>query len=138
MQGVPGSGKSTIAKTLADSLGDSFEDPAHLSTDDWRFVDEVYVYDPETNRHFHSLCQQACIVAMQKDTEVIIIDNTNITQRQAEPYIVAAKIFDYDVQVIRIDVDVEVAIARQLNRSEDRRVPEHVIRAMHDQMEDLV
>jgi predicted kinase len=133
MQGVPGSGKSTIADYLGQQLS-GFQ----LSTDMWRYAGGAYEYDPETNKRFHTDCQKACIIAMQDETPVIIIDNTNITYWQAEPYIIAARIFDYEVQVIRVDVNVEVAIARQLERPEERRVPEHVIRMMHDQIEDLV
>lgn len=133
MQGVPGSGKSTIANVLADRYAGTV-----LSTDSYRYRDGTYEYSPETNAEFHRKCQKACVEEMQFGTEVIFIDNTNITRWQAEPYIQLARIYDYAVQAIRVDVDVEVAIERQLDRSEDRRVPEHVIRSMHEQMEDLL
>ena len=67
----------------------------------------------------------------------VIIDNTNTTRDQAKPYIVMAEIFDIPWTVIRVDVPVELAIARQADRPEDRRVPEDVIMAMHARMQTI-
>ena len=145
MQGIPGSGKSTMADHLAFALGKRQsalrmdQRVVVLSTDDWRYDGEgTYQYDPVTNAMYHRECQKACVEYMQDRFEHIIIDNTNITRWQAEPYIVAARIYEYLVQVVRVTAETDLAVKRQLDRPEDRRVPEHVIRSMHEQMEDLL
>lgn len=138
MQGIPGSGKSTMAGWLVDHFQLNEVRVKHLSTDDWRYAEGMYVYDPETNKQFHTDCQKACVLAMQEHKEVIIVDNTNITQWQADPYIALARIYDYEISVMRVECDPEVAIQRQERRPEDRRVPAPVISSMYEQMERLV
>ncbi len=137
MQGIPGSGKSH----LADQLTRVFKDTVtfkYLSTDQWRYANGKYEYDPETNKQFHTDCQKACVLAMQEHKEVIIVDNTNITQWQADPYIALARIYNYQVQIIRVECHPEMAVDRQEKRPEERRVPAEVIRSMYEQMERLV
>lgn len=70
--------------------------------------------------------------------DIIIIDNTNTTRKEAKPYIVLANIFGYEVEVVRVDPGVEVCVARQADRAEDRKVPEEIIRAMHARMQSLL
>lgn len=138
MQGVPGSGKSTLAETMRRSYAEKEVAVVVFSTDDWRFKDGKYEYDPETNKAFHQACQKAVIGAMQGGIEAIIVDNTNITQWQADPYLAMARIFDYEVMIVRVEVDVKVAIARQENRPVDRQIPAFVIEQMNETMERLV
>lgn len=137
MQGVPGSGKSTIADyiSFAFNVEDGRTRAIILSTDDWRYTDGKYEFDPETNKVFHKNCQKACIEAMQRGQEVIIIDNTNIQEWQVRPYIEVAKIYDYSVTVVSIDCGLKEAIQRQSSRTEDRRVPAEVITEMYTNME---
>jgi predicted kinase len=139
MQGVPGSGKSVMANFIMVALGHALAKYDYFSTDTYRFTDEgVYVYDPETNRHFHTMCQKDVIEAMQNGVTNIIVDNTNITQQHADPYLTMARIFDYEVQVVRVETNLKLAVARQAERREDRAVPEGVIQNMYDTMERLV
>ena len=93
---------------------------------------------PETNKVFHQECQKATIRAMQQGTEAIIVDNTNIEQWQAQPYIEMAKVFDYEVVIVRVECDPKIAIARQAKRPVDRQIPDFVIESMYEKMERLV
>jgi predicted kinase len=139
LQGVPGSGKSTIANYIAQAEEDKDRNVVILSTDDWRFDDDgIYVFDPEENVTYHKSCQRACADAMLNGTDVVIIDNTNIQEWQAHPYLVLADIFDYQVQVVSVDAGLATAIQRQQLRKEDRRVPDHVIIRMYEEMERLL
>lgn len=143
MQGVPGSGKSTIADSIALSFNTFVEDwededrAIILSTDNWRYRewDNTYDFDPAKNATFHHECQKACIKEMQNGREIIIIDNTNIQEWQARPYIELAKIFEYSVTVVSVDCGLDEAIRRQEARTEDRRVPAEVITDMYRRME---
>lgn len=135
MQGIPGSGKSTLAKTIADK-----NNAIIFSTDDywWKRVDDnvIYAWDASKIGEAHRWNQQRTAKEMMAtDGGDIVIDNTNIRRKDAQPYMTLAKIFDYDIVVVRIDVPVEVAIERQIKRPEDRRIPEYVIRRMYETME---
>lgn len=139
MQGVPGSGKSTIAKMIAFHERENGKRVAHLSTDVWRFDnDGTYVFDPADNQRYHKACQQAAAERMAEGIECVIIDNTNIQEWQAHPYIILANIFEYTIQTISVDAGLHHAIKRQVLRREDRRVPDHVIKQMYFNMERLL
>lgn len=143
MQGVPGSGKSTVAKMIRRQTAGVI-----LSTDDFWYMitnkdgsthqGDTYNWDTSRKAEAHRWNQQRCVEQMQAETPVIIIDNTNIQRWQAAPYITLASIFDYDVIVVSVQVSVQTAVERQKDRPADRKVPEDVIQRMHDEMEVLV
>jgi predicted kinase len=135
MQGIPGSGKTTVAAQLSSATG-----AAIFSTDDfWLMASGVYDYDPNRIAEAHQWNQREVAKAMAaEEYSNIIIDNTNIKREHIEPYRVLANIFGYEVRVVRVDVPVNIAILRQFGRSDERQVPEDVIRKMHDEMEDLL
>lgn len=140
MQGVPGSGKTTVAKMIREhhnALGDS---TALISTDSFRFDDEgVYIFDAADNARYHKMAQKECIEEMaNRDTNIIIIDNTNIQEWQAHPYLVMAEIYGYLVQVISVDSGLALAIERQQERRVDRQVPAGVIIRMYNDMERIL
>lgn len=142
MQGIPGSGKTTIAKEIrAQTAG------VILSTDDfWYEVTEgdttyrgdTYKFDRSRLGEAHQWNQKRAEDSMRFGASAVIIDNTNIRARDVIPYVVAARIHGYDIQVRRVDVDPQVAIARQEDRPEDRRIPAETINRMYDEMEDLL
>jgi len=137
MQGIPGSGKSTLAKVIADKVGGTI-----FSTDDFWYQKNgnttEYDFDPGKLGVAHQWNQQRTVKEMAApDSGDIIIDNTNITRKDAEPYMVMAKIFDYDVQVVSVQVPLQVAIDRQSDRPVDRQIPDTVIHRMYEKMERL-
>jgi len=135
MQGIPGSGKSTVARSL---IGLN-EDAIVFSTDDfWYDVNGIYQFDQSRICEAHQWNQQRTIEAMQQEISKIIIDNTNIKRWNIESYLTVASIYGYEVSVIRIEVPLSVAIERQLSRPADRRIPASVIEAMHQGMERLL
>jgi len=138
MQGIPGSGKSTIARLIRDMGGKAVS--AIFSTDELWYDDEAgrYNYDPALLGVKHRENQRRVIQAMIDDTlRIIIIDNTNITRKEAKPYVVMAEIFGFEIQVVRVSVSVDVAKRRQSERPFDRRVPDAVIESMATRMQDL-
>ncbi len=68
----------------------------------------------------------------------IIIDNTNTTRAEAEPYIQLARIYGYDIQVVSVSCGLDEAMRRNAERRFDRRVPENIIHKMYDRLEDLL
>lgn len=146
MQGAPGCGKSTMAETiLRDTLFSGLGLSADIfSADDyWYQVNkpekpDEYSWDTSLSGKNHVWNQQRVLKAMQDEMDVIIVDNTNTLRKEAAPYIVLAQMYGYSVEAVRCDPGVDVCVARQSNRPEDRRVPEEVIRAMHARMENLL
>jgi len=133
MQGIPGSGKSTVAKAMAGIDGDAL-----YSTDDYWMESGVYRYDVDRIGEAHAWNQSNARAAMLLGFPLVIIDNTNIKKRYAQPYLDLAQECGYPVQVVRVEVAVEEAIRRNNMRTEDRRIPEDVIRRMAAEMEDLL
>jgi predicted kinase len=138
MQGIPGSGKSTVAKALADKT-----EAIIFSTDDFWYQRGPnplsYDYDPALSGNAHRWNQRRTAQEMAADDGGnIIIDNTNIKARDIRPYLSLAEIFEYEVQVVRVEVPLDVALDRNSRRSVDRQVPEEIIRRMHENMEKLL
>lgn len=143
MQGVPGSGKSTFAEMIREKTHGvifSTDDYWYETTNEWgqTYRGETYNFNGDKLGIAHRWNQKRCLDAMLKDRQSIIIDNTNIKRKDAQVYKDLAALFDYDVQIVRVEVPLEIAIARQADRSEDRRIPEAVIKRMHETMERLV
>ena len=142
MQGVPGSGKSSIARMIqAHHNEDDLDVCVTVSTDDFRLdEDGSYIFDAKDNGRFHRLAQQRCAQEMTVGRYAIIIDNTNIQEWQARPYLVLADIFGYVVQVVSVDCGLKLAIERQGERDGlgDRAVPPFVISDMYGKMERLL
>lgn len=141
MQGIPGSGKSTIAKMICEFNEDRC---VIVSTDNFWYeqvgTDQTrYDYDSTRLAEAHAWAQNLCKNYMEMCIPTIIIDNTNIEQRSANSYLELAKKHPlYNVKVVRVEASLEECILRQRSRPEDRRVPEEVIRKMYDKMERIV
>ena len=121
-RGVPGSGKSFVAKALSAQTGGTI-----CSTDDFFINKATGAYEFDTGRlHVNHLkCQTKARELMDAKTPHVIIDNTNISRSEMKPYIEAAEANGYNVQVVRVETDVETCIARN-----GHNVPADVIRRM--------
>ena len=104
VRGVPGSGKSTYAlKCWSDDRS------AGLSASVWEadmsMVDErgEYKFDPNRLKHCHQVCQQSVCVDMGWGVERIYVANTFIRKWEADVYYALAKVWGYDVKVIRLE-----------------------------------
>lgn len=130
MQGVPGSGKSTVAQEIADILGET----SIISTDDfwYQLGDGEYAFNPDLLGRAHKWNQARCAKLMVEGEPVIIVDNTNIKKAHVKPYLMLAEIFDYEVAVRRVVCDPVVAFLRGKHS-----VPFNVITRMADEMETL-
>jgi predicted kinase len=120
MSGIPGSGKSSIAKAIA-----SFYQTVVCSADDGMVDDEgKYAFDPMKLPRAHRMCFKKAFDAMNDGAEVVIIDNTNLSAWEMSPYIRVGEMFDYDINIIRVTCDWNIANGRQAHG-----VPEgHLVR----------
>lgn len=105
VRGVPGSGKSTYAKSLMAGK----ESVSHWETDFW-FMDDnwgdeepVYKFDPTKLGEYHRECQRAVCCDMQDEVETIIVSNTFIRKWEADMYFMLAKLWGYRVVVYRMN-----------------------------------
>ena len=89
MRGIPGSGKSTTAKTLAPKEN-------IFSTDD--YWGPKYNFDISKIGQAHNWNQQRACEAMQKGITPIVVDNTNTTWKEIDPYALAAVRLGYEVE----------------------------------------
>jgi predicted kinase len=103
MRGVPGSGKSHMAQSLADRATNAGLKVTLLSTDNYFLRQEKqsgatqYVFDGSKLAAYHALTQQEARTAMRARVDIVIVDNTNIALWQMRPYLSAANSFGYAV-----------------------------------------
>ncbi len=103
MRGIPGSGKSTIAKTLSDNV---------VSADNYFMVDGEYQFDISKIGLAHQDCLTRYLALLLEEHETIVVDNTNIRAWEIAPYLALAPIYHHEVMIVNVDCDVDVAIAR--------------------------
>jgi predicted kinase len=94
LRGLPGAGKSTLAKSLGGS---------HMEADKY-FMDEgEYKFDPSKTRDAHAWCQNAAKVWMANNTEKIVVSNTFTQEWEMEYYYDLAKEYGYRVYSLIVE-----------------------------------
>ncbi|XP_037123873.1 NEDD4-binding protein 2-like 2 [Syngnathus acus] len=93
MRGLPGSGKTTMARELL-ATGPS---GLILSTDDYFVHDSGYRYDPNLLGEAHEWNHQRAGDAMRDGRSPVIIDNTNLQAWEMKPYVQMALQQGYQV-----------------------------------------
>ncbi len=122
MQGIPGSGKSTLAEKLAANI-----QAVICSTDSYHIDhDGVYRFKAERSREFHAANQEKVKQLLFRGYNVIV-DNTNICNWEAKPYVAAAVEAEYAVVFIRCEASYGSV----------HGVPAETIERMRKQMEPL-
>ena len=125
IRGISGSGKSTYVKK-------HYPNGTVFSADQYFFkADGSYEFDLKSLGAAHASCKGRCATAMKKGISLVVLDNTNSTLRELKSYLRFAETHKYEVEVIRIICDVEVAIKRNT-----KDTPEFVIRRMHARFQD--
>jgi predicted kinase len=94
IRGLPGSGKTTLAKQIAEEYYEA----------DAFFLDEQgnYIYDKEKIKEAHEYCQANTKDAMLHDVETIAVSNTFVRRWEMFPYLAMAKEFGYTVTEITL------------------------------------
>ena len=122
MRGLPGSGKSTHAETLAQKHG------AVIVSADFFFLEyekwinpmptprqPVYRFDPKLLPQAHASCLRDFVRAIHGNKGLIIVDNTNLSVADLAPYAALALAYRYDLQILQMATDSEVCFARQVH-----------------------
>jgi len=98
LRGLPGSGKTTLAKQIANNYGLIF------STNDYFYQkDGSYKFNAKKLKDAHFWNQDRATHAMSKNKPLIIINNNHIRKWEARPYIEVALKYNYDIEIIETD-----------------------------------
>ncbi|KAK4297821.1 hypothetical protein Pmani_029793 [Petrolisthes manimaculis] len=96
MKGLPGSGKSY----LADRICRVYQNVVVCSADKYFMQDGEYKFDREKLKEAHENSQQTAKDAAERNTPVIIIDNTNVRNWEMGAYLGLARDFLYTPLVL--------------------------------------
>lgn len=90
LRGLPGSGKSSFAKTLNHNGN-------HFEADMYFYKDGKYNFNPDELFKAHSWCFNKTKYAMQQNQETIVVSNTFTRKRELAQYMELANEFNYKV-----------------------------------------
>ncbi len=96
MRGVPGSGKSTVAKQLAGDVG------VIHSTDELFYGDGDYKFEGEKLKEYHQKNFNAFKKSLEEGIPIVICDNTNIKKWEYERYQKTAEELGYIVAIVTL------------------------------------
>lgn len=123
VRGLPGSGKSTFAKSLGGT---------HFEADMFFMKDGEYKFDMTKIKDAHNWCQNSVNSAMILNNtaglnETIVVSNTFTQEWEMKPYIELAEQYDYRV--------FSIVVENRHGGINEHNVPEEVLTKMRDRFE---
>lgn len=102
-RGLPGSGKSTAARTLYEETINKGLTAVICSADSF-MIDEQgqYAFDPNNLKRCHSSCFELARASINANIDVVIIDNTNVCRWEYQHYVRLGKQAGYVVEVVEV------------------------------------
>eukprot|EP00842_Homolaphlyctis_polyrhiza_P000417 jgi/Hompol1/1376/HPOL_005584-RA len=100
MRGLPGSGKSSLAKAILENSRSVSSTGIILSTDDYFETPQGYVFVARQIGIAHAWNQHRAFQAMRMGLTPIIIDNTNTQRWEARPYVEAGLAHKYTIEIV--------------------------------------
>ena len=92
IRGCSGSGKTTYANELIETIQNSNEKVKHFEADQYFIKDGEYCFNPKKLPEAHKFCMENTIKALNDDeTDVVIVSNTFCRKWEIEPYIKLAE-----------------------------------------------
>ena len=117
--GIPGSGKSTYTKQFPNAVIVSADHYFTNSNGDYNF-------DKTKLGKAHDECFYLYVKAILEKKDMVIVDNTNAKRRDLFRYLEFANVHKYNVELVYIKCDPEVAFKRNVHE-----VPLETIQKMH-------
>ena len=120
VRGVPGSGKSTFAKSL---VGD--KDYCHKEADMY-FIDSVgnYKFEPSKIKDAHAWCKEEIEFVMKYEHSPVVVSNTFTQEWEMDAYYELAKQYGYMV--------FSIIVENRHDGSNQHNVPAEAIQRMKD------
>ena len=123
VRGIPGSGKSTFAKSLGGT---------HFETDMFFMVDGEYKFDGSKIKDAHKWCQDSVHTAMLLNhtaqlNNIIVVSNTFTQEWEMKPYYEMAEYFEYKV--------FSIIVENRHGGVNEHNVPEEVLTKMRERFE---
>lgn len=109
LQGIPGSGKSTLIPV---------DRKIRIVSADHYFVggDGHYRFDPHKLPDAHGACLRSFArYSAKPDADELVVDNTNTTVAEVAPYYALAQAYGHEVRIVHLDCEPEVGAARNLH-----------------------
>src|SRR5438874_846702 len=97
VRGLPGSGKTTYAKKLADALNCAHYEADQFFTD----ANGVYTFDFNKLTEAHDWCYDRVNDELEKDLDVVV-SNTFTTLREIDHYVIDGSVRGYDVVIYQM------------------------------------
>jgi len=98
MVGLPGSGKSTKALEIKYSESYNGNNCIIHSTDDYFMKDGKYTFDPTQLHVNHQKNISAFEYSLKDNTDIVIVDNTNLFRKHRHTYAQFAAKYEYSVE----------------------------------------
>jgi predicted kinase len=94
LRGVPGAGKSTLAKSLGGS---------HMEADKYFEYEGKYEFDASKLKEAHAWCRNAVTVWMTNSVEKVVVSNTFTMEFEMQPYYDLAEKYGYRVYSLIVE-----------------------------------
>lgn len=99
VRGLPGSGKSTFARTLSDHMSGHW-----WEADDFFYDDNFeYKFDASKLHEAHKWCHDRTSISMLFGHPVVIVSNAFTTEKELQPYLQLAKDYGYNVTTLIVE-----------------------------------
>ncbi len=131
LRGVPGAGKSTLAHQIIADAHAKGEKAVAFSSDDY-FTTPAgeYRFDSKQLPQAHANCFRRFLEFLRGGTGIAIVDNTNTRIFEMSPYVLAGQACGFEVKIIRLVCNPDVAAART-----PRGATPQIVKEMNDRME---
>lgn len=119
VRGIPGSGKSTFAKT--------FNTVEHYEADMFFMRGNGYEFDATKLKAAHEWCQDMVFMSMKRNEPTIVVSNTFTQEWEMEPYLEMAKTHEYKV--------FSIIVENRHGGENQHGVPDEVLTKMRERFE---
>jgi hypothetical protein len=123
MRGIPGAGKSHYVEAIVgdselpgrehqltvvsadhffETRPEAYEGSPVLGRRKINLPPVSYNWDPTKLAEAHASCLTAFLQALHEGHEMVVVDNVNIKQWMMRPYVTAARMMDYDVEIVEV------------------------------------
>ena len=132
MQGIPGSGKSTIARKLQE---ESPTTRVIVSRDAIRHARGVY-WVPEQEKYISQVEYSEIVFALEFGYDVII-DATNLNEKTLQKWKAIAAKYEADIEYVKVDTPLEECLRRNKNADREHVIPDDVIKDFYKRFKQL-